>query len=133
MLLELYQTFDGESAGAVRLEVEENGGWRLKDRTGKVSREGRLASMEELRNYLSYWKEMAARRANGWAEPEYGGCDNPIRMASIRFGDLVIHSRKELHSEFQDLEMDNREKTVLALIRKVKSLIPEINAVEILG
>lgn len=128
-LLECYRSYDGEAAGAISVAIFEDGPWVLENQLHRTLDKGTLApaSMAELRQFLAYWSDMARRRANGWCDPVYGGCTNPISMGAVRCGDVAIHFRLERFGEFSDLEMSNREKTILSLFKKLTTWIPELS------
>jgi hypothetical protein len=127
-LLESYLSYDGEAAGAVVLRLEEDGRWAIKNLQGKPLSQGSLdrPKLEEAKKFLSYWQGLAGRRANGWAEPQFGGCTNPITMGAARAGGIEIHFRSERFAEFSDMEMSNRQATVLSLFKKMEGLIPDL-------
>ncbi len=127
-MLELYRSYDGEAAGAIFLALESDGRWTIRNHTHQVLESGTIppSVLGDLNAFLNYWRDLAVRRANGWANPQFGGCCNPIHMAAVRFRDVEIHIRSEGHAEFGDMEMANREKTILSLIKKLGMLIPQV-------
>jgi len=127
-MLELYQSYDGIVAGATRVRVKTTGEWEL-DNYGspKSSKQGANPhgalspeSLHELQNFLNEWKGRV--QPNGWSEPHYGGCTDPIEMAAVRFREGEVHYQYKLINASLPI---NREE-IQTLIGKVKTLIPEI-------
>lgn len=116
----MYQTYDGVAAGIQKLVVEDTGAWTIQDLQGRTIEQGTLP-IGELRSYLDFWRDLASRRANGWSEPQFGGCTNQIHMAAVRTGGIEIHYREQ-----RDRRDPDHRTTIDALVAKLKAWIPRL-------
>jgi hypothetical protein len=95
----LYRTLDGMVTSAVQVTLEETGAWEIgaygykgSPRRGVMTAEG----FKEFAQFFETWRRTIV--SNGWVEPDFGGCTNPLDMGAVRWGDgKAAHYRRSAH------------------------------------